>query len=509
MTEIGPIERLHTGINGFDQVALGGLPAGRPTLVTGTTGSGKTIFAGEFLARGIMQRGEPGVFVTFEETPEDIRRNFASLGFPVAQWESDGTWAFVDATDDIAGEAPIIGAYDFGALMARIEHAIRRISATRVALDSLGAVFTRFADTAIVRQQTYRIAAALDELEVTSVITSERTSEYGPVSRYGVEEFVLDNVIILRNLLAQERRRRTIEVVKFGGARHRTGEWLFTIDPREGIIVLPLAFLVPPFAAASTVRVPSGNPGLDQMCGGGFFKDAIVLLTGPSGVGKTLASLSFMRAGIAAGKRCLAFTFDETREQVARNADGWGIDLDALEGSGMLRVECDYPEVASLEDHFIRIRRAIEEHSPGRLVIDPLSALERIVSPRALLDFVITLAAVVRQHGITTLLTSSPAGRFTPRLTPSIAGEVASFTDVSIALRYFEQGGEIHRAIAVLQTRGSAHDGAIRQVTIDADGMHIGGPVSGTIGILNSGASHPFAVRPPGSIWPQGPLGDD
>jgi circadian clock protein KaiC len=509
MTEIGSIERLPTGINGFDQVALGGLPAGRPTLVSGTTGSGKTVFAAEFLARGIQQRGEPGVFVTFEETPEDIRRNIASLGFPVAQWEREGAWAFVNATEDVTAEVPVIGAYDFGALAARIEHAIRRISATRVALDSLGAVFTRFANTAIVRQETRRIAAALDQFGVTSVITAERISEYDGVSRYGVEEFVLDNVIILRNLLVQERRRRTIEVVKFRGAPHRTGEWLFTIDPRDGLIVLPLAFLAPPFGAASLVRVSSGNPGLDQMCGEGFFKDAVVLLTGPSGVGKTLTCLFFLRAGIAAGERCLAFTFDETHEQVRRNAAGWGIDIDALEGSGLLRVEADYPEVASVEDHFIRIRRAIEEHSPSRLVIDTLSALERIVTPRALLDFVIALGAVVRQRGITTLLTSSPVGRFTPQLTPSIAGEIASLTDVTIALRYFEEGGEIHRAIAVLQTRGSAHDHTVRQVTIDADGMHIGGPVTGIAGVLDSGLPYIVPGPPPGSVTsPDAPADD-
>jgi archaellum biogenesis ATPase FlaH len=174
------------------------------------------------------------------------------------------------------------------------------------------------------------------------------------------------------------------------------------------------------------VRVFSGNTELDQMCGEGFFKDAIILLTGPSGAGKTLTSLKFLAAGLTAGERCLAFTFDESREQVRRNSAGWGVDLDSPEESGLLRIVCEYPEVASLEDHFIRIRRAIEEHKPDRLVIDTLSALERIVSPRALLDFFIALGALVRQHSITTLLTSAPAGRFTPQLTPSIAGELAS-----------------------------------------------------------------------------------
>lgn len=292
--------------------------------MAGTTGSGKTLFAAEFLARGITKFGEPGVFVTFEESPSDIRTNFASLGFPIAQWESEGKWAFVDAAVTTAEMPPVVGAYDFGALAARIRHAADRIGASRVAMDSLGAIFTRFANSAIVRQELARISDILREDGVTSVVTAERTHEHDGVSRYGVEEFVLDNVIILRNVLAGERRRRTIEIVKFRGAAHRTGEWLFTIDPGEGLIVIPLAFLGHPATPASQVRVSTGNPGLDEMCGGGIYKDAIILFTGPSGAGKTLASLKFVAAGVAAGERCLAFTFDETRGQVVRTAAGWG-----------------------------------------------------------------------------------------------------------------------------------------------------------------------------------------
>ncbi|HUK73356.1 MAG TPA: circadian clock protein KaiC [Streptosporangiaceae bacterium] len=501
MTESSGIERCSTGIGGFDRIALGGLPLGRAALVTGTTGSGKTLFAVEFLARGILHTDARGVFVTFEETPSDIRRNFASLGFPIERWESEGKWVFVDASAGILEEAPVIGAYDFGGLVARIGHAVRTIGATRVSLDSLGSVFTRFADLGIVRHEVARIADALQQIGVTAVVTAERSNEYDHISRYGVEEFVLDNVIILRNVLEHERRRRTVEIVKLRGAPHRTGEWLFTIDPEDGIVVIPLAFLTPR-GQASLTRVSSGNAGLDEMCGGGFFEDATILLTGPSGSGKTLTSLKFMASAVAAGEPCLVFAFDETREQLGRNAAGWGIDLDAMETSGLLYVVCDYPEVASLEDHFLRIRRAIEEFKPDRLVIDSVSALERIVSPRALLDFVIALGAVVRQHGVTTLLTSAPSGRFTPLLTPAIAAEIASLTDVTIALCYFEREGEVQRAIGVLQTRGSAHDPSVRHVTIDAQGMHIGERLIGTGFLAGLPGTLAWPAAQPGSQGP-------
>ncbi|QPP07465.1 circadian clock protein KaiC [Streptomyces bathyalis] len=500
MLEADAIERVPTGINGFDQVAIGGLPAHRPTLVTGTTGSGKTIFAGEFLARGIAKYDQPGVFVTFEETPDAIRRNFVSLGFPIEQWEAEGKWAFVDAAESKDEEAAVVGAYDFGALLSRIEHAVHRIGASRVVLDSLGAVFARFADPGIVRRESYRLSSALTSLAVTSVITAERNSEYDGVSRYRVEEFVVDNVIVLRNVLLQERRRRTVEIVKLRGAPHRTGEWLFTIDPREGFVVIPLAFLGMPSTTAASTRVSSGNAGLDRMCGGGFYRDAIVLLSGPSGSGKTLTSLKFLEAGVAEGERCLGFTFDETREQMRRNAAGWGIDLEAMEEGGQLQVVCDYPEVASLEDYFIRIRRAVMDFQPQRLVIDTLSALERIATPRALLDLVIALGAVVREHRITTLLTSAPTSRFTPVETPSIARELASLTDVTIALRYFQNAGMIKRTVAVVQNRGSAHDEAVRQVSIDSDGMHIGAPVATLDDMEAVGLDAP--------PWP-GVIGDD
>ncbi len=493
MTGATALERLPTGISGFDLVALGGLPAGQCTLVTGTTGTGKTLFALEFLARGRSLFDQPGVFVTFEESVDSIRRSAGAFGYPVEDWEAEGSWGFVDASPSPSVEATTVGEYNFSALISRIEAAVRRTGAARVCLDSTSALFTRFPDAASVRQELYRIASCLDSLGVTSVITSERTQEYDGVSRLHVEEFVIDNVIVLRNGLHNERRRRTIEVVKFRGAPHRSGEWLFTIAPGEGIVVIPLAFLVPR-EHASHERVSTGNGGLDTMCGGGVFKDAIILLTGPTGAGKTLTGLKFADAAYRNGERCLLYTYDETRERLVRNATGWGMDIDVMEDAGLLRVVSQLPEIASMEDHFLNLRSAVQDFAPNRLVIDTLSALERIGSSRALLDFVLALAAVVRQHEITTLLTAAPGSRVALAGTPAIATEIASLADVSIMFRYIEGIGQVQRAIAILQTRGSAHDDSIRGYTIDGSGMHIGDPLTGASHLLAPGISPPEPV---------------
>jgi len=214
------IEKLETGIPGFDQISQGGLPKGRTTLVAGTAGSAKTVFAAQFLAEGILKADEAGVFVTLEESPDDIRRNVKGLGWDVQQWEADGKWVFVDASPQPGEEMIITADYDLGGLMARIEHGVRKVNATRVSMDSLGAIFTQFADRAIVRRELFRIATMLKRIGVTAVMTAERTEEYGDIARYGIEEFVADNVVILRNPLEGEKRRRTVEILKYRGTLH-------------------------------------------------------------------------------------------------------------------------------------------------------------------------------------------------------------------------------------------------------------------------------------------------
>lgn len=475
------IERVATGIPGFDFIADGGLPRGRTALLAGSAGSGKTIFACQFLAEGIRQAGQSGVFVTFEEHPASIRSNVRTFGWDIGAWEDGGSWRFVDAAPDPSDELSVIGDYDFGALLARIEHAIRDTGAQRVVLDSVGAIFGQFANVHRVRHELFRIASALRQMGVTALLTAERTDEYGDIARNGIEEFVSDGVIIVRNVLEEEKRRRTIEILKFRGANHRKGEFAFTILPAEGVVVIPLS-AIELKQRSGDIRVTSGNADLDEMCGGGLFRDSIILVSGATGTGKTLMVTHFVEGGAAAGERCLLFAFEESREQLGRNASGWGTDFDRLEQEGKLRVVCEYPESASLEDHLIRIKEQIDDFKPNRLAIDSLSAMERISTVRGFREFVLGVTSFLKHKELTGLFTST-----TPTLTGGTSvteAHISSITDTILLLRYVELYGEMHRGITVLKMRGSGHDKDIRELVIDNKGMHIGAPFRNVAGIL-------------------------
>ncbi len=474
------IEKLLTGIEGFDLVTNGGLPAGRSTLISGTAGSAKTVLATQFLIEG-ARRGEHGVLVTFEETPADLRRNVLGFGWDIAKLEAEKKFAFVDASPRHDEELLEVGEYDFGALVARIGAAIRKVSAKRVVLDSIGSIFAQFKEIAIIRRELHRISSALKELGVTAMITAERNDDYGAISRHGVEEFVADNVILLRNALEDEKRRRTIEVLKFRGTRHQKGEFPFSVTD-QGLIVIPLS-AIELKQKSGTMRVTSGSDELDAMCGGGFFRDSIILASGSTGTGKTLLVTAFTAGGIAKGERCLTFCFEESRGQFFRNAAGWGFDFEKLENEGHLKVITDYPEIMPLEDHLIRMKRAILEYKPDRVAVDSLSALERIGTNRSFREFVIALTAFVKDQEMAGLFTST-----TPTLfggTSVTEAHISTICDSIILLRYVETSGKMRRGLTVLKMRGSPHDKEIREFTIDGNGMHVGEAFRNVAGIVS------------------------
>ena len=471
-----------TGIPGLDFITDGGLPERRATLVAGTAGSAKTVFAAQFLAAGIAQFDSGGVFVSFEDSVDDVRRNMASFGWPIGDWEREGRWAFVDATPDLGGPAPVSGSFDLGALLARIEHAARRVNARRVVLDSLNALYVQYREHQLLRSELFRITSRLKELGLTVVFTGERTEDYGEITKYGIEEFVADNVIILRNLLENERRRRTIEVLKFRGATHHRGEFPFTIASGQGLIVIPLT-QVELTQRSSTIRVPSGVAELDRMCHGGFFRDSVILVSGATGTGKTLLVTHFLAGGIDRGERCLLFAFEESRDQLFRNAAAWGHDFERMEREGRLRVVNRYPHAMSMEDHLVEMQRMVEEFRPTRVAVDSLSALERVASLRSFREFVIAMTSFLKREEVAAMFTST---------TPSLLGggsvtekHISTLTDSIILLRYVELFGRMRRSIVVLKMRGSPHDNDIREYTIEGDGMHIGPPFHDVSGILS------------------------
>ena len=481
-----PVEKIPTGISSFDVIAKGGLPRNRTTLISGTAGSGKTIFAIQFLAAGI-EAGTPGVFVTCEEAATDIRKNMLSFGWDLAKWEADGKFAFVDASPDPHIDTIEAGSFDLGALMARVEHAVKKVKGERVAVDSIGAVFSQFSDQSMVRKELFRVASALKALGVTAVLTAERTDDYGPIARFGVEEFIADNVMILRNVLEDESRRRTIEILKFRGCDHQKGEFPFTIVPNGGVIVIPLSAMHLSMKSSS-VRISSGSKALDEMCGGGLFRDSVTLVSGATGTGKTLTVTQFLQGGASSGERCLLLAFEESRDQLVRNAIGWGFDFGQMERDGQLRIICDYPDVSGLEDWLVTIQAAIMEFKPHRVALDSLSALEHVGSPKAFREFVIGLTSFVKHQEITALFTSTTASLMGgDSITET---HISTLTDSIILLRYVEMFGEMKRGLTVLKMRGSAHDKAIREFTIDKGGMRMGRPFRNVTGILAGAPVH-------------------
>ncbi|MFA9460328.1 circadian clock protein KaiC [Thiohalorhabdus methylotrophus] len=464
-----------TDIPGFEFISDGGLPSGRATLVAGSSGSGKTVFCAQFLAEGIRRREEPGVFVTCEEPPAAIRANLAALDWPVAEWEESGQWAFVDLAPGMDEES-VTGSFDLGALLPRLRHAVDRVGARRLVVDSLGSLFSQFSDQQMVRRALGRLMAAVRDMGITTLVTAERTEEYGPIARFQVEEFVADSVVLLRNGLEGEKRRRTLEVLKMRGTSHRTGEYPFTIGAEAGgLSVVPLS-AIELNRPASGARTSFGDTELDRMCDGGLLEGSITLVAGPTGTGKTLISTHFLNG--APEESALLLAFEEGADQLRRNARGWGMPLEDLEAGGRLRISAAYPETASLEDHLIRIKHLLEARRPRRVVVDSLSALERISSQRSFREFVIALVAFLREQGITALFTTN---------TNNIQGgssvsedQVSSMTDTIVLLRYLEQEGAIHRGLAVLKMRGSNQDKAVRTFTVTERGLRIGGPVQGS-----------------------------
>ncbi len=485
------LPKMITGIAGFDQISEGGLPRGRSTLISGTAGSGKTVFGLQFIAVGVREFGEPGVVVTFEESPSDLFQNVRTFGWDMERMTKEGKVALVDATPDLHGETVETGSFDLSALLARIEHAIRNTGAKRVLLDAIGGLFPQFSDGNVVRRELGRILGGLRRLGATTIITMERTDEDGKIGRFGVEEFIADNVLVVRNRLELEKRRRTIEILKFRGTQHHKGEFPFTIDKESAVTIIPLSSIELK-QKSSAVRISSGVQELDQMCGGGMFRDSIILVSGATGTGKTLTVAEYVKAAMLAGERTLLFAAEESREQLTRNATAWGVDFDQAEQDGLLRIICRYPETMPLEDHLLQMKRDMRDFSPHRVAVDSLSAFERVSTMKSFREFVIALTSAIKHMEIT--------GMFTNTTSLLVGNEsitethISTITDSIILLRYVELHGEMRRGLTVLKMRGTWHEKGIREYTIDGNGMHIHEAFRGVHGILTGQPTY-YAIQ--------------
>ena len=479
------MERLETGIPGLDALAFGGLPRGRTTVLAGTTGSCKTLFAVQFLAAGVNLFGQSGVFVTLEEPAEELIANHQSFGWDLAGLVDSGRIAVVDATD--RGEDAVHGEFDFGGLSARIARAVEQVGAERLVVDPLDVLFLDFGEGREVRKALGGMARQLRPLGVTAVMTAERVADDGPLTRFGQEEFVADNLVVLRNELNLERRRRTLEVLKFRGQEHLRGEFPFVVDPITGIEVVPFSAIEAEPPGAASDRISIGVRELDEMCGGGIYRDSMILVTGATGSGKTLLGAQFAKAGLDAGERVLLLSFEESTSQIERNVSSWGIDFATPIREGRLRLVSRYAERMGLEDLLVQIKHEVEQFGARRVVLDSMTALEHNAPARAFGEFGIGLSGFLKARSVAGLVTTTIDSLLGGISATGIA--LSTVADSIIALRYLELDGQLRRGILVVKLRGQCHDRAIHEYEITDHGFRILAPFRGVAGILAGRAS--------------------
>ena len=476
---LSPPEKIPIGIEGFDYITQGGLPKGRATLITGTSGSGKTFFSIELLKRSITQFKRPCVFITMEETIEDIVKNFIKLKWEMAQFVKDEKLALIDMSYNANNEIEL-GDFNLKGMIIQIKYAVEKVKAQFVIIDSIASVFHQYENKRIIRREINTIINELKKMGLTIIITAERLKNYDDVSRYGIEEFVTDNVIILRSVLEGEKIRRTIQILKMRGDSHVNGEFPIIITP-NGIKILTLSAIELKMSS-SNIRFSSGNKMLDTMTGGGIFKDSIIFVSGPTGIGKTLLCATFVNESCKNNEKVIVFAYEESRQQLLRNALSFGIDFEKWEKKGLLKIHSVYPEIMSLEEHLLSIKLMIDEFKPQCLIMDSISIMERIASSRNFREFIIGLTSHVKKEEICSILTST---------TTTLTGgnsitehHICTITDTIFLMRYVEINGIMRRGIVVIKMRGSQHEKEIREFEIDTNGLHIGKPFTNMQNII-------------------------
>jgi circadian clock protein KaiC len=470
-----------SGIAGFDEITGGGFPQGRTSLVCGSAGCGKTQLAMEFITRGARDFNEPGVFMSFEETEEELKSNVSSLGFDL----DDLIKRKLVAIDYVAVERSEIeetGEYDLEGLFVRLQHAIASVGAKRVALDTIEALFSGLANAAILRAELRRLFRWLKAQGVTTLITGERGD--GTLTRQGIEEYVSDCVITLDHRVADQLSTRRLRIVKYRGSSHGTNEYPFLIT-HTGISVLPITSLSLNHVV-SDERISTGVPRLDTMLGGqGYYKGTTILLTGTAGTGKTSLAATFVDAACRRGEKCLYLAFEESQDQIIRNMRSIGINLQPHVSKGLLKFQASRPTFYGLEMHLLTTHLLVEEHRPAIVVIDPVTNLVSGGSVGDVHAMAMRLVDYLKGRGITTVMTTLTSGG--AHLEQSEIN-ISSLIDTWLLVRDIESGGERNRGLYILKSRGMAHSNQIREYRLSNQGIELLDVYLGPEGVLTGSA---------------------
>jgi circadian clock protein KaiC len=460
------LEKCPTGIKGLDEITKGGIPRGRPTLICGSAGSGKTLFAMEFLMRGARDYGEPGVFMTFEETPEDLAKNFTSLGFDLHGMIARGHIA-MDHVKIERNEIEETGEYDLEGLFIRLGNAIDSVGAKRVVLDTIEALFAGLSNTAILRAELRRLFHWLKDRGVTAIVTGESGDKL--LTRYGLEEYVADCVIFLDFRIEDQISTRRLRIVKYRGSSHGSDEYPFLID-EAGLSILPITSLGLDYPV-SKERISTGILKLDTMLDGkGFYQGSTILVSGTAGTGKTSLSAALADAACRRGERCLYFALEESPSQIIRNMGSIGMDLARWVKKGLLKFHETRPMLYGLEMHLLTKLKGVAEFKPQVFIVDPISNLVNAGTASEVKSTLTRLIDYLKMKNISALLTD---------LTPyeGIQGrtinEISSLVDTWLLLRDIELNGERNRGLYILKSRGMAHSNQVQEFLLTNQGIDL------------------------------------
>jgi circadian clock protein KaiC len=466
-----------SGIRGLDEVTFGGLPKGRPTLIAGGAGSGKTLMSMEFLVRGATDYNEPGVFMAFEETAEELAQNVASLGFDLKDLIAKKK-IVVDYVRVERSEIEETGEYDLEGLFVRLNHSIDSVGAKRVVLDTIESLFAGLGNEAILRAELRRLFRWLKDKGVTAIITAERGES--TLTRYGLEEYVSDCVILLDHRVQNQISTRRMRVVKYRGSTHGTNEYPFLID-EQGMSIMPISSLSLTYPV-SKERITSGVPRLDAMLEGkGYYRGTTILISGTAGTGKSSLSATFANATCQKGERCLYIAFEESPNQIVRNMSSIGINLEPWLKKDLLRIHAVRSTFYGLETHLVTMQKLVEEFKPSVVIVDPITNLINSGEEADVRSMLTRFIDYLKNQQVTAMFTNLTHWGTSQERTEA---EISSLMDTWILLRDIELGGERNRGIYILKSRGMAHSNQIREFLITSKGVDIIDVYAGPSGVL-------------------------